>query len=228
MYNKKLSMFYPLTTALSVFDAVIMCSGDYPTHSIPLGILRAASYLVACDDAGERLVDKGILPDAIVGDGDSMSASFRRKYADIIHMVDEQDYNDQTKATRFCVAHGFRRIAYIGSTGRREDHTIGNISLLQYYRRELGVEPVMITDYGTFVPCVGIAAFATFARQQVSIFNLTCRALTGSGLRWQPYAARELWQTTLNEATGDKVTLEGDGEYIVYLTHEAKKTVRPK
>lgn len=221
-------MFHPQTTASSAFDAVILCSGDFPTHSIPLGILHSARFIVACDNAGERLIGKGIVPDAIVGDGDSMIADFRRKYAGIIHIVGEQDYNDQTKATRFCVAHGFRHIAYIGSTGRREDHTIGNISLLQYYRRELGAEPVMITDYGTFVPCEGIAAFGTFARQQVSIFNVSCHALTGSGLRWQPYAARELWQTTLNEATGDRVTLEGDGEYIVYLTHESKMPVMPR
>lgn len=211
------------------FEAVILCSGDFPTHSIPLGTLRSAQYLVACDDAGERLVRHcGIIPDAVVGDGDSMSPDFHRKYADRIHIVSEQDYNDQTKATRFCVARGLRRIAYIGSTGRREDHTIGNIALLQFYRRELGVSPVMQTDYGAFIPCSGEVAIATFPCQQVSIFNHSCSRMTGEGLRWQPYAANELWQTTLNEATGCEVTLHGDGEYTLFLTYEAKKSTNCK
>lgn len=205
------------------FEAVILCSGDFPTHRIPLDILDSAQYLVACDDAGERLVAHcGAIPDAVVGDGDSMSPDFRRMYADRIHIVSEQDYNDQTKATRFCAAQGLRRIAYIGSTGRREDHTIGNISLLQFYRRELGVNPVMLTDYGAFIPCSGETRLASFPRQQVSIFNHSCSRLTGEGLRWQPYAASELWQTTLNEATGCDVTLHGNGEYTVFMTYEAK------
>lgn len=205
------------------FDAVILCSGDFPTHRIPFGILQSAQFLVACDDAGERLVNRsGIVPDAVVGDGDSMSPDFRRKYADRIHIVSEQEYNDQTKATRFCVARGCRRIAYIGSTGRREDHTIGNIALLQFYRRKFGVNPVMLTDYGTFLPCLGDVRFATFPRQQVSIFNHSCSRMTGDGLRWQPYAAGELWQTTLNEATGNEVTLHADGEYTLFLTHKQK------
>lgn len=213
----------PTATGGKTFDAVILCAGDFPTHAVPLGILHSARRIIACDDAGERLMcDHGITPDAIVGDGDSMSQDFRQKYADIIHIVNEQDYNDQTKATRFCVEHGWKRIAYIGSTGRREDHTIGNMSLLQFYRRELGVCPVMITDYGYLMPAMGDCVFATFPRQQVSIFNHTCSILSANGLRWQPYAYKELWQGTLNEAVGMEVSFHADGEYTVYLTHEAK------
>lgn len=87
-----------------------------------------------------------MLPDAIVGDGDSLPQQFKDRYKDIIHYVAEQDYNDLTKATRFFLEH-YRspstkhpRICYIGCTGKREDHTLGNISLPTFYRQEFGVE----------------------------------------------------------------------------------------
>ena len=204
------------------FDAVIVASGDFPTHPVALALIREARMLVACDSAGESLLLRGIVPTVIVGDCDSMSADFRQKYRDIIYKVDEQDYNDLTKATRFCIERGCRRIAYVGCTGKREDHTLGNISLMNFYHTELGIYPVMVTDYGWFVPARGTTTFGSFARQQVSIFNISCTRLEGEGLRWQPYAYKQMWQGTLNEAIGNEFTLQGDGEYIVYMTHEAK------
>lgn len=202
------------------FDAVIVAGGDFPTHPVPLAVMERARMLVACDSAGEELVRRGYKPTAIVGDCDSMSAEFRAKHADIIYKVEEQDYNDLTKATRFCTERGCRRIAYVGATGKREDHTLGNISLLDFYRRELHVDALMLTDYGVFIPAAGKTAIRTFAGQQISIFNLSCTQIDGDGLRWQPYAFSALWQGTLNEALGESVTLRGDGNYIVYAAYK--------
>ena len=203
------------------FDAVIVAGGDFPTHSVPLAVIEHARMLVACDSAGEELVRRGFKPTAIVGDCDSMSAEFRAEHADLINKVEEQDYNDLTKATRFCIGRGCRRIAYVGATGKREDHTLGNISLIDFYRRELHVDAVMLTDYGVFLAASGETTIATFAGQQISIFNLTCTQLDGDGLRWQPYAFSALWQGTLNEALGESVTLRGDGSYIVYAVYKS-------
>ena len=214
---------FPLITTSSSFDAVILCDGDYPTHRVPLGILQSARLLVCCDGAGMNHILHGGTPHAIVGDGDSLPDDFKGRYADIFHPVDEQEDNDQTKATRFCMERGCRRIAYLGSTGRREDHTLGNISLLMRYRREFGLDVTMVTDNGYFTPAQGCQQFASFARQQVSIFNFGCTRLSGKGFKWSPYVYKEMWQGTLNEAVGDEVTLDGDGEYLVFRTFEAKE-----
>lgn len=206
------------------FDAVVVADGDMPSHPLPLAIMAETPLVVACDAAGEHMQQLlGVTPDAVIGDADSMSAEFASRHAGIIHRVDEQDYNDLTKATRFCIARNCRHIAYVGCTGKRDDHTMGNISLMAYYMRELGIVPVMITDYGTFVTAGHDTTLPTFKGQQISIFNLTCTRLSGTGLRWQPYAFGYMWQGTLNEATADSITLSGDGHYMVYLTHEAKK-----
>lgn len=204
------------------FDAVVLCAGDFPTHDIPLCVLRDAPYLCCCDGAAVQAVSYGLRPDAIVGDGDSLPDDFKRQYSGIIHLVSEQEYNDMTKATRHCIRRGARRIAYVGATGKREDHTMGNISLLAYYLDSLSVQPVMLTDYGFFVPASGIHTFGSFARQQVSIFNVSSRSIVSEGLRWPSYAYSALWQGMLNEAEADTFTLRADGTYIVYRTYEPK------
>lgn len=219
------------------FDIVILADGDYPSHALPLKVLREARLLVCCDNAGRRLIESmGRVPDAIVGDGDSLPEEFKERYCGIWHQVDEQDYNDLTKATRHAIAmvkercdkesmvdeERSIRIAYLAATGKREDHSLGNISLMNFYRREFSVVPVMITDYGVFTAHEGRAELSTFVRQQVSIFNMTATTMSSEGLRWPISAYKEWWMGTLNEALGEKVVILADGEYIVFRTHEVK------
>ncbi len=213
---------YPLITASSTFDAVILCDGDYPSHPIPLSILRHARYLVCCDGAGMNHILHGGTPDAIVGDGDSLPQDFKRRYADILHIVNEQEDNDQTKATRFCLAQGCRNIAYLGSTGRREDHTLSNIALCVRYMKDMHLDVTMVTDNGYFSPASGSSTFESFPRQQISIFNFGSRQLEGEGFKWSPYPYKELWQGSLNEAVGNEVTIHADGDYLLFRTFEPK------
>lgn len=213
----------PIITPQSTFDAVILCDGDYPSHPTPLCILNHATHLICCDGAGMKHIQAGGKPEAIIGDGDSLPDAFKQTHADIIHIVDEQEDNDQTKATRYCMAKGYKRIAYIGSTGKREDHTLGNIFLLSRYMSQYQLDVTMVTDHGYFTPACGTQVFDTFPRQQISIFNISCRQLCGTGFRWEPYTYQELWRGTLNEAKGHSVTIHADGIYIIFRTFEAKE-----
>lgn len=215
-------MTFNLQSALQAIDAVILANGDFPKNSIPLGVLRSAKYLCCCDDAARSCIENGFTPDAIVGDGDSLSLEFKERYTDILHIVREQENNDLTKATRFCMEQGFKNIAYLGATGMREDHTLGNISLLVRYMEDYHLSPVMLTDYGYFIPINGTCKIDTFTRQQVSIFNFTCNEIKSSGLRWNTYPYHSWWQGTLNEATSSRVTFETDGCMITFFTYESK------
>lgn len=216
------------------YSCVIFANGDYPTHPIPLSILHSAPYICCCDGAAQVLVNHGIMPHAIVGDGDSLSTDFKEKHSDIIHIIEEQEYNDLTKATRFAINHLCTdfpssqdrqediRFCYLGCTGRREDHTLGNISLLSYYLREFHIQPTMYTDHGFFIPSQGTRTFSSFPRQQISIFNLNCTELSSENLKWKAYPAKEMWQGTLNEALADTFTIHADGEYLIFQTYEPK------
>ncbi len=205
---------------------VLLADGDFPATRYTLDVLHRADYLCCTDGAGKALIDRlGIIPNAIVGDGDSLPQDFKDKYRDIIHIVDEQEYNDLTKCVRHIIATAGNTdidLHLLGCTGRREDHTIGNVSLLAFYRKSMGIHPVMVTDYGTFVPAEGEQEFDSFAGQQVSIFNLTSTRLTSEGLKWNAYPYQQWWQGTLNEAIGNQFAIHADGEYIIYRTHDAK------
>ena len=198
------------------FEAVVVAGGDYPTSEQALQVLHNAPYVVCCDGAADRYIATGHVPDAIVGDGDSISAYNRTKYATRLHIVAEQETNDQTKAVRFLLEQGKRRIAIVGATGRREDHTIGNISLLIEYARA-GAQVRSFTDHGVFIPCNGDTTLKCRKGQQVSIFSITAKNLSAEGLLYPIYDFTNWWQGTLNECTGEQFTIYAEGEYLLFV-----------
>ena len=179
---------------MNEFDAVILANGAFPTADEPLRLLREARFVVCCDGAARHWPQC----DAIVGDGDSVPEALR----DRLIQIEEQEDNDLTKATRYCLSKG----------------------MIVRYVQEMGIEPLLATDYGWFVVAEGESEFESFKGQQVSIFNMTCNALSSEGLLWQAYPYRQWWQGTLNESAGDAFTLKGDGFYLVYRTYQAKET----
>ena len=202
----------------NLFDAVIVAGGEFPTAPQPLEILQSAPYVVCCDGAADRYIATGRVPDAIVGDGDSINAENREKFAHLLHIISEQESNDQTKAVRYLLEHGMRRIAIVGATGRREDHTIGNISLLIEYARA-GCQVRSFTDHGVFIPCNGTTTHKCRKGQQVSIFSITARDLSAEGLLYPIYDFNNWWQGTLNECTGDEFTINANGEYLLFINY---------
>ena len=201
-----------------LFDAVIVAGGEFPTAPLTLEILQSAQYVVCCDGAADRYIATGRVPDAIVGDGDSISAANRKKFAHLLHIIAEQESNDQTKAVRFLMEQGKRRIAIVGATGKREDHTIGNISLLIEYARA-GCDVCSFTDHGVFIPCNGTTTQKCRKGQQVSIFSITARDLSAEGLLYPIYDFNNWWQGTLNECTGEEFTIKAKGEYLLFINH---------
>ena len=202
----------------TTIEAVILANGDYPTARVPLDILSTAPFVVCCDGGANSYIEQGHTPDVIIGDGDSLHPEYARKYAHIVTKVAEQESNDQTKAISYLLAQDKRNIAIVGATGKREDHTIGNISLLIEYARK-GAHVRTYTDYGVFVPCNGSTTLQTKAGQQISIFSICAKIERAEGLLYPIYNFTNWWQGTLNECTGTSVRIEAQGEYLVFLNY---------
>lgn len=201
------------------FSTVILADGVFPTHHIPLGCIRNAGRIVCCDGSVQKLIDFGMEPHAIAGDIDSLSDELAGRYADRIFRTTEQETNDLTKAVNWCTDRGFNDIAITGATGKREDHTIGNISLLAEYCRRANV--IMITDTGIFRVYYRSFSAATFPGQQISIMSIDNNtAITSAGLKY-PLRGTKLtnwWMGTLNEALGDIISLQfTSGRVIVFF-----------
>jgi thiamine pyrophosphokinase len=197
---------------------VIVADGTFPQHEIPLGYLENAKRIVCCDGSTQSLVLAGLKPDAIVGDLDSLSDDLATMFADRIFHDRNQDTNDLTKAVSWCSEMGYKEIVIVGATGKREDHTIGNISLLAEYITEMNI--IMVTDTGILIPYLKSATISSFPGQQVSIFSIDPETrVTSLGLRY-PLSGTKIknwWVATLNESLGDNFSLEFDGRLIIYL-----------
>lgn len=199
-------------------QAVILANGEYPTTAIPLSILMNSEMVVCCDGGANEYINQGHTPHAIIGDGDSIDPKYKEQFAHLIHTSSDQETNDQTKAVKFLIERGYKRIAIVGATGKREDHTIGNIALLIEYMRE-EVEIRSYTDYGVFIPCQDTQTFATEKGKQVSIFSFGAQHLQSDGLKYPIYDFTNWWQGTLNETIGDSFTISCEGRYMVMLNY---------
>ena len=200
---------------------VILANGTYPSHAVPVRYLEEADLIVCCDGAAEKLVAHGMEPGIITGDLDSVSQELKRKYKSILVPDADQETNDLTKAVKWCVSQGIKEIAILGATGIREDHTLGNISLLADYNRDL--KAIMLTDTGSFRVFDRTVTIDSFPGQQVSLFSLEPGlAVTSRGLRYPLINLRltSWWRGTLNEALVDSFTLTFEGgKLIVYMEY---------
>ena len=197
-------------------EAVVLANGEYPTAPLPLQILADAPYVVCCDGGADEYIRNGHSPYLIIGDCYYISEENRKKYGHLIHRIAEQESTAQTKAVNYLLSQGKRRIAIVGATGKREDHTLGNISLLMDYMRA-GAYVRSYTDHGIFNPCRNTCTFTCQPGQQVSFINFNALKLHGLGLVYPLSDFTNWWQGTLNECIGTEFTIEAEGEYLVFL-----------
>lgn len=200
-------------------ETAIIANGKFPDHPLPLGYLLRAKRVICCDGAADSLIDFGLEPFAIVGDCDSVNKKIAGKYQDRLFRDDDRETNDLTKAVKWCSGRRYNDIVILGATGKREDHTLGNISLLVEYAAFTTIK--MVTDAGIFFPILESTGIETQKGQQVSIFSidpLTEISSTGLKYKLDHKKLTNWWVATLNEATGNHIELGfTGGPIIVFL-----------
>lgn len=204
-------------------SVVIIGDGKFPKTEYPRYLIRSADFIICCDGAllkflrnSEAIFGEKRLPDLVIGDMDTLSASMQKRYADIIIKENEQDHNDQTKAVRWALANlvGVEQIHILGGTGGRADHTIGNVSLLMEYTRmfDLGDTAIeMVTDEGTIFPINDTIEFECGQGRSISIFSPdNSLKIKSEGLMYptEDVVFDNWWKATLNKTMQDKVRLE--------------------
>ena len=191
---------------------VILASGDFPRKGgEPYRLLVSASRVVACDGAADEYRRVfGRWPDAVVGDLDS----FRGRLPACAVRVPDQNANDLSKAIAYCRGKGWCDLVVLGATGKREDHTVGNIY------RALDEQVRVVTETGEFLPVCGTLRFRTWKVAGVSVFAPDPRTkMTSRGLRWRLAGVRfaNAWCATLNRASSESVTVTSDRPAFVFV-----------
>ena len=214
---------YSLPKKTDKYDAVILANGQYPL-GIAGDILCNAGTVVCCDGAANAFIRDGGIPSIIIGDCDSLEPSVAEQFAGSIICSSDQQTNDLTKAFHYCVDEGFKNIVIVGATGRREDHTLANISLLADYSKEADV--FMVTNDGVFNAIDEPSGFESYPGQQVSIFTLDPKTeVSSEGLAYPipPGGLCSWWQATLNESTGNSFTIKTDGATLIFRAFGKKE-----
>ena len=204
--------------------AVIVGNGQFPKKEYPLYLLESADYVVCCDGALDTYLrhfrGRNLRrPDVVVGDMDSLSEKTAERFRDIAVKIDEQETNDQSKAFHYILEHfpDVDTIHILGATGKREDHTIGNLSLLMEYAREMRrqdcgrtVSVDIVSDWSTAFAITDSCTLDVGEGRSVSIIcpdnSLNIKS---EGLIWPTgnVVFDNLWQTTLNRASADRISL---------------------
>lgn len=207
-------------------NIVILANGDFPRHPFPLKQLSGADKIICCDGAAGALVNAGMEPDFIVGDLDSLDYTVRERFIERTIHIPEQDTNDLAKAFYYSLGLNPSKITILGATGKREDHTIGNISLLSNFAGKAGFPVEMTSDYGIFHPIFTTTTFKVKKGSRVSIFSLDCDlAMESAGLQYplKGVVFDSWWKATLNIASSDSFTLSfPSGRVIVFISHQEK------
>jgi thiamine pyrophosphokinase len=205
------------------FKTVILADGTFPEHKIPLSFLQKADRIICCDGATGKLLKFGLEPNFIVGDLDSISENLKQRFSSILFQNPEQETNDLTKSVQFCIENGWKEITILGATGKREDHTLGNLSLLTDYAEQVNVQ--LLTDYGVFVPQLDTAVYESYSGEQISIFSLSSETLFTSENLAYPLKNRPLtswWQGTLNEAESTHFVIKiNKGKVLIFREYSA-------
>ena len=198
---------------------IILANGQFPSGWKGMELLKSADLLICCDGAADKLVSFGMSPHVIIGDLDSVSTEVRELYASVMIHSDDQESNDLTKAVHYCIEKVYPSVSILGATGLREDHTLGNISLMmEYYPR---IEVQIISDYGIFFLVQSGEQVQSYAGEKISLFSIDNRVhVTSTGLKY-PLNDLQLsnwYRATMNEAKADHITLqfESDHPLIVY------------
>lgn len=186
-------------------------------------ILQNADFIICCDGAldsflrnRQKIFGFDKLPDVIVGDMDSLRPTHKKAFAELIVSSDDQETNDMTKAFRYAVdkVGNLASITILGATGKREDHTIGNMSLLMDYATDpaaAGIEIQMISDWSTIFPITDTFEFSCGRGRRISIFTPdNSLKIRSAGLQWKTddVVFDNWWKATLNRSTEDEVKLE--------------------
>lgn len=210
---------------IAQYDAIVIANGAFPKRSEALKyidhwIKGGGQTLACCDGAVNNLMrytDK--LPDIVIGDLDSVDSQLKTKLGERLVHIAEQETNDLSKTINYLSRQlNIKRIILLGATGKRDDHTLGNLSLLPCYA-DILEDLVLITETGYFRLIQESCTLEVGCGTQISFFNFAQTPLTIEGVHWglHNHILPYLWSGTLNRADEDIITIRTKSPILVFV-----------
>ncbi len=184
--------------------ALVIAKGE-PPKKIRLQALVREADVVLCADGGANVALKhGLVPDAIIGDLDSIHAETLVKFHKVPTYQDSDDETtDLEKAIAWAIKGKYDHVTVVGASGKRLDHTIGNLGVLAKFYPDAVVR--FIDDFGELTYVGRELSVEAKKGETVSLIPLSrCEGIVTGGLR---YALNgETLELGVREGTSNVVT----------------------
>jgi len=144
--------------------------------------LRRAPVIVAADGGADRALGLGVVPQAVIGDLDSVSARARESLVDVLHPITEQMTTDFDKALRSIRA---PFVLALGATGGRMDHELAVLSVLVAHAARSNPMPcLLLTPEDVIFAVPPQIRLNLRAGDRLSLFPMMPVSGCSTGLRW--------------------------------------------
>lgn len=146
---------------------------------------RPDDLIIAADGGYAALRNRGIEPDRILGDFDSLG--YVPDGGKVLKFPREKDAPDLVLAIQYGLDQGCREFALYGATGSRIDHSYANLLALRYVREQGAFGRIYAPDAELFVLMNERCEFSAAERGKISVFSLSgeSRGVTISGLKYE-------------------------------------------
>lgn len=189
----------------------------------------AGDMVIAADGGLCHCEARGITPDLILGDFDSLDAP--PTVGEVLTYPVEKDDTDTMLAVRRGWESGYRTFCLLAGTGGRADHTLANLQVLLWVARR-GGRAVLCGDGVCFTAvCNGTVRFAATAGGTLSVFAFggDARGVTLDGLYYPLENGTLTPEHALgvsNHFTGVAATVTvADGALLVYWNGTADEVI---
>lgn len=156
----------------------ILCNGEVESYEWLGAVLGELDGVICADGGANHAYRSKIKPLVIVGDLDSVEKAVLAHFAGLgvatKKFPAEKDETDLQLALKEAVALGATEVVLLAATGKRIDHTLGNISLLADLLAK-GVKGVVLDEYNDIRLCEREAVVEGEVGEEVSLLPLTTR-----------------------------------------------------
>lgn len=164
--------------------ALIIANGEPPKKQHLYELIKEAGTIICADGGANTALKFGVTPNAIVGDLDSIHAEALVKFHRIPTFEDRDDETtDLEKCIRWAIRSKYDHLTVVGATGRRLDHTVGNLGVLAKFYPDAVVR--FVDDLGELRYVGRELVFESERGNIVSLIPLNrCDGVTTVGLKY--------------------------------------------
>lgn len=135
--------------------ALIIANGEECNADILCQLLEWSPFIVVLDGAIQKVLDKGIKVDVLLGDFDRNlnleNVLSQQTDIQVVYMPD-QEKTDLEKAIEYLIEKGNKAANIIWATGKRSDHSITNMTNIVRYKNKIKL--VLIDNHSHIFPII--------------------------------------------------------------------------